>query len=190
MAGGFGGFLGSPWGMLGSALLPGLLGSLVPHDDPRKLRQQAMQLFDTSYLDNEANSIFHNTLGGAGFNQARSDIIGGAQAGQGQLNRLLAQTGLGHSGVGASISAAAGAAPGFAMGKLNAAAWENAMRQAFQNSQMKAQALMGMPMSQGKGMPLFAGGINALLPLLFKMMQDPNQRFNMGSGSQYGGSVS
>lgn len=185
MAGGFGAFMSNPWTMLGASMLPGILGSLVPHDDPRKLRAQAMQLFDSSYLDNETNNIFNSTIGGAGFNRARSDIIGGAQAGEGALNRMLAQTGLGNSGVGGAIRAATAAAPGFQMGRLNAAAWENASRMAFQNSQMKAQALMGMPMSMGKGLPLFAGGINALLPLLFKMMQDPSNRYNMGSGQPY-----
>lgn len=182
--GAMGGFLGGPWGMGIAALLPGLLGTLAGGDNPRKLRQQALSFFDPRNIDNEANQLFRTNLNSAGYNMARSELIGAGQAGQGALQRQLAQTGLNRSGVGASLSTAAGMAPGFQMGRLNASAWENAMRMAQQSAMSKAQTLMGMPMQRSMGLPLFAGGINALLPLIFQMMQ---QRQRGGTGGGGGG---
>lgn len=187
---GFGaaGMLGGPWGMIGMSLLPGLLGQLIqPGDNPRRMREQALAEFDPSKLSNNQDELFRNLMNGAGMNQARSEMIGSAQAGMGGIQRHLGQTGLGRSGVGTAALGAAAASPGINLGRLTAGAWGQAAQQAQGLAQQRAQTIMGGGMQQGLGGPLLGAGMSALLPLLFKLMQQKQDQNDKHQTSPIGG---
>ena len=167
-----------------SAFAPGLLSALFGnHDNPRKVRQHALSYLDPTLIQKEGESLFQQTLQSPGYNMARSDILGAGQAAQGGIQRHLGQTGLGRSGIGTAMLGAASAAPGIHIGKLSAMAWDSAMQQAQGLARARAGTVAGMPQGQSPTPGLFAGGMNALLPLLFKMMQQQQG----GQQNAYGG---
>lgn len=176
------GFFGGPWGMAASVLGPALLGHMFqPGDNSRRLRQQALAQFDPRSLSNDQDALFRTMMNGAGMNQARTEMIGSAQAGMGGIQRHLAQTGLGRSGVGTAALGAAHAAPGINIGRLTADAWGQAAQQAQGLAQSRASTIMGGGFQQGMGAPMLGAGMSAFLPFLFKLMQ---QKAGMGGMHQ------
>jgi hypothetical protein len=178
--------MGGPWGMFAMSMLPALLGQLMPHDDPKRLRQMALDQFNPANISNDQQSLFTNMMNGAGMNQARSETIGSAQAGIGAIQRHLGQTGLGRSGVGTAALGAAAAAPGINLGRLTADAWGRASQQAQGLAQQRAGTIMGMPQQPNMAMPLMGAGLNSFMPFLFKLMQQKQGMGGMHQNSPIG----
>lgn len=172
---GLGAFLGGPGGMALLGLAPSLLGGLFSRRDPmHQARAEISRIMDPFNIEREGEQLYKNTLQSPGYNQARNDIVGGAQTAQMALARHLGTTGLGSSGVGAGASAAVAAAPGFQMGRLASQAWDTAMANANQRASAHASLLAGMPTAPNYGANLFAGGLNAILPMLLRSKSGGN----------------
>lgn len=154
--------------ILGSGGLGGFMNNLDP---ARKRYNQIQQLTDPWKIQQQARDLFQNNLSSPGFNMARSETLGAGQAAQGALMRNLGQTGLLHSGVGNAAIGAAAAAPGIHLGQLTANAWEQAQGQASHDAFGRATLLGGMPQQTNNVGNFAAGGMNAFLPYLFKMLQ-------------------
>lgn len=172
---GAGNFLSGPGGMSLLALLPSLLGGLFRRRDPmRQARAQIEGILDPFRIEQEGTQLYKDTLQSPGYNQARHDIVAGGQTGQMALARHLGANGLLGTGVGAGASAAVAAAPSIHLGKLSAHAWDVAMANAGQRATSRASILAGMPVEPNYGANLFAGGLNALLPLLYGRQKGDN----------------
>jgi hypothetical protein len=131
-------------------------------------RQRVEQIMDPWNIRKQGQDEYTSILHSPGYSQARSETIGGGQNAINQMNTTIGQRGLGRSGVGLAMPAAVTAGVGANLGRLSAGAWDQAQQNARQMAYAKASTIAGMPVEPNYGANLFAGGLNALLPLLMK----------------------
>ena len=174
----FGGM--NPYGALAMSLGPALLGRLFQGkgQDWGAMRRNAQWEMSPEKIQSQGLDIFQSNINSPGYSMARSQMMGAGQAAQGAIQRNLGQTGGLRSGIGNAALGAAAAAPGIHMGQLSAQAWDNAMQQSTQRAMHRASiAMQGAPETMSRD--LLAGGMNSLMPLIFKGMQ-PRQATNTG----------
>lgn len=158
--------LGSLFGSAGLSFLPGLLSALGLFGDPQAaLRKKVGQLTSAKNVGAETQQFLQQLLASPAFSQAQGNIAAGANATQGKLESSLGARGIGTSGSGAILSSLIPSLVGQQQSQLRTGAFQSAQQQAQQRIQAQLAALTGQAPA-GQTSQLFAGGLDALGPLL------------------------
>jgi hypothetical protein len=147
VGGGLGAWLGGPWGIAASLILPTLLGGLFDrrrNNGPslEELRRRAKAQLEGTAIENERNTQLANLLNSPALAAAQAQAIQGGQAGAQAINARLGQTGLGRSGVGMALEGAVRAAPDVQMAMMKGQLANEAMNKALEIQRMRAEAEM------------------------------------------------
>lgn len=171
MMGGLAG-MPSPWGMAAmgaTSLLPWLFSRLGGMQDPTaQLRNQINQIMSPGAISNNANQLYRMGIQSPGFQTQLGQIAGSTNNMANLIGNRFAANNPGMDAgrrMGATMMRGnAGMQYGQAYGNL----YNTSLNAANQNAMHQAQMLAGLGPSTSMSNQLFAGGINAFLPLLFR----------------------
>ena len=142
----------------------------------KKLREQLLQLSSPQNMGRLTNQFYQQQIGSPAFSQAQGTIAAGANATSNELARRLGASGISGTGSGALLGSLTPSLVGNHEAGLRSAAYNSALGQANDAVQQQAGALKtGMNPFTGQMMPgqtqqLFAGGLDAFIPYLQKML--------------------
>ena len=170
-----------------SSFGPGLISSLFGNSQ-QKYRHEVSKI--QSSLPGLTAQQYQQIISSPAFAQGQGVIAAGANQASNNVAANLAQRGLGTTGTGAILSGLTPSLVGSQTASLRTAAHQTATDTAMQQIQQQLAALTG---SQGPSQTqqYFAGGINALAPLLqmwLKQRMTPGVASPItGNGAGYGG---
>lgn len=152
-----------------SSFLPALLGSLFG-DPQAKLRKQLMNLTSAQNVGKLTNQFYQQALSSPAFSEGQGAIAAGANQAGNQVASELGARGIGTSGSSAILSSLIPSLVGSQQAGLRTAAYQSGQGQAQSKIQSDVAALTGTS-GPSQGRQIFAGGLEAFLPVLLKYLQ-------------------
>jgi hypothetical protein len=154
-------------------MAPGILSSLgLMGGDPRqKLQQQLLQLMSPGNVGKLTQQFTQQAMQNPAYSAAQGGIAAGANATQGKLASSLGARGLGTSGTGAVLSSLTPSIVGQQQSQLNSAAAQQGQQMAQNSIEGQMRALMGTGGLPSQTQQYFAGGLEAMQPLLMQFLK-------------------
>lgn len=147
------------------SLAPGLFSGLFGGDPQKKLRKQINKLLDPKNQAALTKQFYEQAISSPAYSQAQGTIAAGANQAGGDIASSLAQRGIGTSGTGAILPGLVSSLVGSQQAGLRTSAYQGAQGQAQNTLQQQLAALTGTS-GPSQTQQLFAGGLDALGPLL------------------------
>lgn len=144
----------------GPSAISGLLGKKA--DPQQELRKQLLTIIGQQ--PELARRFYQEVISSPGFSAAQGSVATGANEASNQVAGNLAARGIGTSGTGAILSGLTPSLVGSQLGKLHAAAQEQANQQA-QNTIQQQIGAIGATSGPSQTRQLFGGGLEAFAPI-------------------------
>lgn len=163
---------------MGPALLSRLFG-----DPQAELRKKVGKLTSAKNVSAETEAFLKQILSSPAFSQAQGSIATGANVAQGRLASELGARGIGTSGSAAVMSSLIPSVVGGQQATLRTGAYQSAQERAMEKIRSDIATLTGTQGPSRTGQ-LFAGGLEALGPILQKLLM--SRTGNGGGGPIFG----
>jgi len=156
------------------SLAPALLSGLFGGNPQKKLQKKINRLLSPENQKALTNQFYQQALGSPAFSQAQGQIATGANQAGSDIASSLAQRGIGTSGTGAILPGLISSLVGSQQAGLRTSAFQGAQQQAQNTLQQQIANLQGTS-GPSQTQQLFAGGLDALGPILAQYFSQQKQ---------------